>query len=113
MMRLGHLAHCFWEAAAALHGSAPLRGAPAWSSKNAGSQPRQRPHAPYPPTPTLPNPPPPPRSTAPAAAEKLRFIRLLQEVAERQGVRVTVLSGDAHVGGAGQLYSRPKIKDAR
>lgn len=46
-----------------------------------------------------------------AAEERLAFIHLLQGFAEGHGCRVTVLSGDAHVGGVGRLYSRPKVKD--
>lgn len=42
--------------------------------------------------------------------ERLQFIRLLQRFSERQNLRVSILSGDAHVGGVGRLYSRPKIK---
>ncbi|GAB4814045.1 hypothetical protein N2152v2_001091 [Parachlorella kessleri] len=45
------------------------------------------------------------------AEERLKFIRLLQTFAEQRGFRVTILSGDAHVGGVGQLYSHPKFKD--
>lgn len=44
------------------------------------------------------------------ADERLQFIRLLQRFSERQNLRVSILSGDAHVGGVGRLYSRPKIK---
>lgn len=40
--------------------------------------------------------------------EKLRFIRMLQEAAQAKEYRITILSGDAHVGGVGRLYSRPK-----
>ena len=47
------------------------------------------------------------------AEERLKFIRLLQKFAEQRGFRVTILSGDAHVGGVGQLYSHPKYKDLR
>ena len=43
--------------------------------------------------------------------ERLEFIRMLQGVAVERGVRVTVVSGDAHVGGVGRLYSRPKIRN--
>lgn len=38
--------------------------------------------------------------------ERLEFIHLLQEVALAKKVRVSILSGDAHVGGVGRLYSR-------
>lgn len=41
--------------------------------------------------------------------EKLQFVRLLQEPALRRGIRVSVLSGDAHVCGVGRLYSHPKM----
>ncbi|PRW44508.1 plasma membrane [Chlorella sorokiniana] len=43
--------------------------------------------------------------------ERLQFIRMLQEFSLTKGLRVSILSGDAHVGGVGRLYSRPKIKD--
>lgn len=49
----------------------------------------------------------------PPAEERLGFIRLLQRFADRRGMRVTLLSGDAHVGGVGRLYSRPKYRDLR
>ena len=48
---------------------------------------------------------------APPAGERLQFIRLLQEFSISKGLRVSILSGDAHVGGVGRLYSRPKIKN--
>ncbi|PSC71461.1 DNA repair REV1 [Micractinium conductrix] len=41
--------------------------------------------------------------------ERLQFICLLQKFAESKCLRVTILSGDAHVGGVGRLYSREKI----
>jgi hypothetical protein len=40
--------------------------------------------------------------------EKLAFVRMLQEAALSRRFRVTILSGDAHVGGVGRLYGRPK-----
>lgn len=43
--------------------------------------------------------------------ERLGFIRLLQDFALQKQLRVSVLSGDAHVGGVGQLYSAPKVHD--
>lgn len=46
------------------------------------------------------------------ADERQCFIRLLQEVALTKRVRVSILSGDAHVGGVGRLYSRPKVHSA-
>jgi len=42
--------------------------------------------------------------------ERIEFIHLLQEIASNKGVRVSVLSGDAHVGGVGRLYSRKRPK---
>lgn len=52
----------------------------------------------------------PPSPTACAADERLQFIHLLQRFSERHHLRVSILSGDAHVGGVGRLYSRPKMK---
>lgn len=50
---------------------------------------------------------PPPLGTA---AERLEFIHLLQRYAtSKHPLRVSILSGDAHVAGVGRLYSRPKI----
>eukprot|EP00887_Chlorella_sp_A99_P004994 scaffold4.g4994.t1 len=43
--------------------------------------------------------------------ERLGFIRLLQDFALQKQLRVSALSGDAHVGGVGQLYSAPKVHD--
>lgn len=40
--------------------------------------------------------------------ERIRLIRMLQEIALAKNVRVSILSGDAHVAGVGRLYSRPK-----
>jgi hypothetical protein len=45
-----------------------------------------------------------------AAEERLQFIHLLQQFSTSRSMRVSVLSGDAHVGGVGRLYSHPKIK---
>lgn len=45
--------------------------------------------------------------------ERLQFVRLLKEVALSQRLRVTLVSGDAHVGGVGRIYSHPKVKDVR
>jgi hypothetical protein len=42
--------------------------------------------------------------------ERLRFIHLMQHWATSKSVRVSILSGDAHVGGVGRLYSHPKAK---
>ncbi len=47
------------------------------------------------------------------AEERLGFIHLLQRIVDRKGYRVSLLSGDAHVGGVGRLFSRPKRKDLR
>lgn len=46
------------------------------------------------------------------AKERYELIKLLQEIALAKNVRVTILSGDAHVGGVGRLYSRPKLDPA-
>lgn len=43
----------------------------------------------------------------------MQFIRLLQEASLQRGVRVSILSGDAHVCGVGRLYSQPKKGDLR
>lgn len=47
--------------------------------------------------------------------ERVRFIQLLQEASLKKKFRVTILSGDAHVGGIGEIYSRqrprPQPKD--
>lgn len=43
--------------------------------------------------------------------ERLAFIRMLQGFSKNKSLRVSILSGDAHVGGVGRLYSRPKIRD--
>lgn len=57
---------------------------------------------------------PPLFSSNPAAAERLQFIRLLQDFATSKRLRVSILSGDAHVGGVGRLYTHhPKIKPLR
>lgn len=47
------------------------------------------------------------------AEEKVKFIHMLQEAADAKKYRITILSGDAHVGGVGRLYSKPKkpLKD--
>ncbi|KAL4858911.1 Obg-like ATPase 1 [Chlorella vulgaris] len=39
------------------------------------------------------------------------FIHMLQEFATKKRMRVSIISGDAHVGGVGRFYSRPKIKN--
>jgi hypothetical protein len=49
----------------------------------------------------------------PHAAEKLELVGLLKRLAVGRRARVTILSGDAHVGGVGRLYSRPKTKHLR
>ncbi|KAL4527925.1 hypothetical protein Ndes2526B_g07715 [Nannochloris sp. 'desiccata'] len=42
--------------------------------------------------------------------EREMFVKLLQEIALVKHVRVTILSGDAHVGGVGRFYSHsPKV----
>jgi hypothetical protein len=51
-----------------------------------------------------------PHSCLPAE-ERLQFIKLLQDFSLKRGLRVSILSGDAHVGGVGRLYSRPKIRN--
>lgn len=43
--------------------------------------------------------------------ERLQFIRMLQGWSQKRCLRVSILSGDAHVGGVGRFYSRPKIKN--
>lgn len=40
--------------------------------------------------------------------ERVQFIHMLQRFSTDKHLRVTILSGDAHVGGVGRLYSRPK-----
>ncbi len=45
------------------------------------------------------------------AEERLQFIHLLQHFATSKHLRVSILSGDAHVGGVGRLYSKPKYKN--
>ena len=45
---------------------------------------------------------------APHKEERKQFIKMLHKIALTKHVRVTVLSGDAHVGGVGRLYSWPK-----
>lgn len=45
--------------------------------------------------------------------ERHEFIKVLQEVALAKHVRVSIISGDAHVGGVGRLYSRPKRPPAQ
>ncbi|KAI3436720.1 hypothetical protein D9Q98_006135 [Chlorella vulgaris] len=45
------------------------------------------------------------------AEERLEFIHLLQHFATAKNVRVSILSGDAHVAGVGRLYSKPKFKN--
>jgi len=43
-------------------------------------------------------------------SEREMFVKILQEIALVKNVRVTILSGDAHVGGVGRLYSHnPKV----
>jgi hypothetical protein len=43
-------------------------------------------------------------------SEREMFVKILQEIALVKNVRVTLLSGDAHVGGVGRLYSHsPKV----
>ena len=42
------------------------------------------------------------------ADEKQKFVQLLQSSAAKKQYRVTILSGDAHVGGFGEVYSRAK-----
>lgn len=43
------------------------------------------------------------------ASERDMFIKILQEIAVVKNMRVSILSGDAHVGGVGRFYSHPKI----
>uniref|UniRef100_A0A1D2A293 PhoD-like phosphatase domain-containing protein n=2 Tax=Auxenochlorella protothecoides TaxID=3075 RepID=A0A1D2A293_AUXPR len=43
--------------------------------------------------------------------ERIRFIHLMQDMATSRQLRVSILSGDAHVAGIGRLYSHPKYKN--
>ncbi|KKA28825.1 hypothetical protein TD95_000301, partial [Thielaviopsis punctulata] len=43
-------------------------------------------------------------------AERREIVEQLQDIAMIKSVRVTILSGDVHLGGVGQFYSNPKFK---
>lgn len=103
----------WWQGVAALHALCALSGA-RWAC-----WPRRARAPPGPPPPTHLPPAAPPATLQirpsrprnhPPAEERLQFIRLLQRFSEERRLRVSILSGDAHVGGVGRLYSRPKIK---
>ncbi|KAL5606407.1 uncharacterized protein BROUX77_003600 [Berkeleyomyces rouxiae] len=46
-------------------------------------------------------------------AERREVIEQLQDISMIKSVRVTILSGDVHMGGVGQFYSNPKFKTAK
>ena len=45
--------------------------------------------------------------------EKNKFIQMLQRAAQKKQYRVSILSGDAHVGGIGEIYSRARPRPSK
>ncbi|OBT64576.1 hypothetical protein VE03_06366 [Pseudogymnoascus sp. 23342-1-I1] len=42
-------------------------------------------------------------------AERLQLVKMLQDLAETYGVRVTIVSGDVHLAAVGRFYANPKL----
>lgn len=47
------------------------------------------------------------------AEERKTFLRTLLEVSKIKHMRISILSGDAHVAGVGRVYTKPRIRPLR